>query len=528
MSGEFVSMAFQGNHHLISIPDLFGIILQHQLHGMLVIASPTRERSFYFQDGQVVYALCNQPREMFGAALVRETEITRETLSEVAGSLTGERYLGEELVHRGLLDQGTIDQVANNQIRRALREVLLWEDWAFQFQELPPPENLPPLRLSTQHLVFDIAREVDEWASVEQLFPDLDAIPIVIAERDRDEVPFELDPALPSPLEVLDHIDDDACLRDVLTGSTHGVLPMAQGIKKLLGSGHLQLQRTRRGGHKTTARQRICALTMIHHLPAQILHLFEAGEEKFDQLDQLLFVDPVLAARTLRVAAVHGHWEDGRPLEIPELTRRIGRETTHSILLAETIRALYLAQPCYNWYPIWERAYRCSLTSVEVARRANYPHEDVARVAGLVQDLGRLLLATLDADLYYEADQLSRGRIVTLTEAEERFFHTDHTKVGTQLAEAWGFPADICKVMLEHHSTAPPGHTLLDIVRLANKAIAAALPCGLPDLSDEEEMNLARSLGLDGMDVEAIRAFARTTNTPSPAQMQQQQPPVPA
>lgn len=507
-------MAFQGNHHLISIPDLFGIILQHQLHGMLVIASPTRERSFHFQDGQVVYALCNQPREMFGAALVRETGISRELLKQVAENLTGERYLGEELVYQGILEQSTIDQVANNQIRRALREVLLWEDWAFQFQELPAPENLPPLRMSTQHLVFDIAREVDEWASVEQLFPDLDAVPIQ-TDRDRVEIPFELDPAMPPPLEVLDHIDNEATLRDVLSGSTHGVLPMAQGIKKLLGSGHVQLQRTRRGGHRTTARQRICALTMIHHLPAQVLHLFEAGEDRFDDLDQLLFVDPVLAARTLRIAALHGHWESDQPLEIAELTRRIGRETVHSILLSETIRALHLAQPCYNWYPIWERAYRCSQVSVEVARRVDYPHTDVARVAALVQDLGRLMLATLDGDLYYEADQLSLGRIVTLTQAEERFFHTDHTKVGVQLAEAWGFPADICKVILEHHSTAPPGHTLLDIVRLANKAIAAALPCGLPDLSDEEEMALARSLGLDGTDVEAIRAFARTTNTPT-------------
>ena len=94
-------MAFQGNSRTLDIPNLFEFILQHRLTGVLVVVSMDRERSFIFREGDLTYAIVNDPGLLLGELLVRELDLDSSVVEQVVRELDENQFLGEELVRRG-------------------------------------------------------------------------------------------------------------------------------------------------------------------------------------------------------------------------------------------------------------------------------------------------------------------------------------------------------------------------------------------------------------------------------------------
>ncbi len=464
-------MALQGSYQIITIPDLLAFLQLHRLSGILVIASPTRDCSFYLQDGQVVYAMRNEPSQLIGEVLVRELDLDHTEVEKALQEEEGGPFLGEKLVRRGLITEEAVNQIMVLQIRRTLHEVLHWQEWAFHFQELSSPNYLPRLRLSTHSLVFDLAREIDEWQQVEKMFANLDWVLEPISSHVEAPLEREWGPNLLPLEQVLSEVDGRRSLRQILEASIHPVLPLARALAELTVCGVMRLRF--RNQPTSTASQALnsCALPVIPHLPARILILSSPEEKSLAFNERFLLSDPVLAARILKVTALHSHWQEDHPLVTRELIERLGRESVQSILLAEAMRGLFLTRTRWNWYPLWLQSRRASLACRRLAEESHYRSPDEAHAAGLLQDIGRLVLATRDYEAYQEVGKLSRGGEPSLLEAEKLLFNTNHCQIGTEFAEAWGFPPALIMVIREHHSHWVPENRLLAIVRLVNSLL---------------------------------------------------------
>lgn len=208
-------MPLQGSSSVLSIPDLFGLIQQHRLSGILVVASPTHERSFSFQSGHLVYTICTDPEHLLGRVVSRYLGIDPEELRSLLADDTEEGYLGARMVRQGVISQEDLDDLMERQIRWALREILSWKEWAFHFQTRESSEGLPSLRMSTHALVFDVSRELDEWAIAESLFHRLDLVPRLRARVDAPDDDVSSDDGLddPSPEASCEKADgEDRCV----------------------------------------------------------------------------------------------------------------------------------------------------------------------------------------------------------------------------------------------------------------------------------------------------------------------------
>ncbi|MGE3165179.1 MAG: HDOD domain-containing protein [Planctomycetota bacterium] len=193
-------MPLQGSSHVLSIPDLFGLVQQHRLSGILVVASATHERSFSFQSGQLVYTICTDPEHLLGRVVSRYLGIDADQLRSLLADDPEEGFLGTRMVRQGVISQSELDDLMERQIRWALREILSWKEWAFHFQSRESREGLPSLRMSTHALVFDVSRELDEWAIAESLFHRLDLIPRLTAAVDPSSIESTSeDPAIDDP-----------------------------------------------------------------------------------------------------------------------------------------------------------------------------------------------------------------------------------------------------------------------------------------------------------------------------------------
>ncbi|MGE3165731.1 MAG: HDOD domain-containing protein [Planctomycetota bacterium] len=487
----------QGDQSVFTIPDLFGFIELRQLSGILVIASPSRDRSFYFKQGKLVYALCNDPEQLLGSILVRELGLDPGQVERAIQSAGRTSFLGKELVAAGLLDAGGLNSVVRAQIWRALREVVRWSQWAFAFREIEEPPTLPELRLSAQAFVFDLSRALDEFDEAKQQFEDLLAVPMY----DRDLVwvssspPPGWDPALPHPAELLEEFDGTKSLRTLLEESRHPALSLARAIGTLVRSGHLVLaDRAASLEVSSIATQAYPRLPVHHALVPRIWSVCRADVPDRSALADLIASDPVLAARVLRVGSVQQHWGDYRPLVFSELLERLGLPSLHSILLAEALRGQFFSGPCFAMDDVWQGSARAGSVCGQIAQLCQHPDPDMARAAGLLQDIGRYVLMALDEPLYREVERATRDDGMTLLEAERTYFVTDHCEVGANLLQCWGFPPQLRKVVSDHHRTEFASEPLLQIVELANQVLSGAEP----------DLELLAALGLSHQDLDAL------------------------
>ena len=73
-----------------------------------------------------------------------------------------------------------------------------------------------------------------------------------------------------------------------------------------------------------------------------------------------------------------------------------------------------------------------------------------AFTAGMLHDIGRLSMATQDANRYSLVTTLTRSG-ANVTEAEMRMFGFEHADWGERISEAWNIPDNVRDAILHHH-----------------------------------------------------------------------------
>lgn len=117
---------------------------------------------------------------------------------------------------------------------------------------------------------------------------------------------------------------------------------------------------------------------------------------------------------------------------------------------------------------LWQHSLGCAIGTRWLAKQCGFNTlADEAFIAGLLHDIGKLLLITVVENLLRSDRSDHRPSDILLNEVMENF-HAEH---GCLLMENWNFPETYCKVAREHHTgDADPNDTLMLMVRLVNKA----------------------------------------------------------
>ncbi len=134
------------------------------------------------------------------------------------------------------------------------------------------------------------------------------------------------------------------------------------------------------------------------------------------------------------------------------------RETTMSILPVSKI---------------YEHCVRTGVIAKKIAVLENMGKEesDNAMIAGILHDLGRLLLAENFPDEYQEVMDYVRQDRVVVHEAEREILGVTHAQIGGFLLGLWGLPDDIVEGVAFHHNPSGfrvKGFGLRGLVHVAN------------------------------------------------------------
>ena len=225
------------------------------------------------------------------------------------------------------------------------------------------------------------------------------------------------------------------------------------------------------------AKQIVAQVTNLPVVPAatvRLLHLLENPSENTQAALDVIQTDAVLSAKLLRLCNSAAIGLRKPVASVEQAVFFLGFNEVQRLALALGLGGSLKRKPKGNesdglelWRHAVVTAHAASLIAGEI--QGLEVHPSVAFTAGLMHDIGKLVLAEVLTPELLEAVRAKVEAGQSQCEAERAVFGADHAEVGGALLEAWRMPPALIEPVANHHSPIfKPEPGLSVLVHLAN------------------------------------------------------------
>ncbi len=212
----------------------------------------------------------------------------------------------------------------------------------------------------------------------------------------------------------------------------------------------------------------LISLPTLPTVTSKILELVDNPKTSAGQLSSAIMQDQVLTAKILKMANSAFY---GFPREISTVKLAIvvlGFEKVKEMGLSLSVLTLFRADGSSKYFDIslfWQHAIAVGAATRVLARETCYRLAGEAFVAGLLHDLGKIILNQYLAKEFAEIQSLVHEKNHSLAEAERKILGVDHAEVGAWLAERWNLPLHLVEAIKFHeHPEFCPKHMELPLL----------------------------------------------------------------
>ncbi len=220
-------------------------------------------------------------------------------------------------------------------------------------------------------------------------------------------------------------------------------------------------------------------------LPVVVMELLNSVDQEdvdISVLAKKVSHDAALTAKTLRLANSSIFGLQIKVTTIQQAITYLGFQTTRNLITAAAVTGCFAAGRCagFDHKAFWRHSIGVAVCAKVMARHLRF-NQDYAFTAGLLHDIGRLVLVAAYPDLYSQVMAERRTRDCTIVEAEQAVLGVDHVVAGDALSEHWNFSSTIRLAISGHHAPETPGAGFLATIVHVADAIVHALDLGQDD-----------------------------------------------
>lgn len=192
-------------------------------------------------------------------------------------------------------------------------------------------------------------------------------------------------------------------------------------------------------------------------LPVVVVELLSSMEQEDIDVHVLagkITLDQSLSAKTLRLANSSFYGMQSKVTSIQQAIAVLGFHSIRTLVTACSISGGIPAQAGsrVDLRGFWRHSVATALAAKALARQLRQ-NPETAFTAGLLHDLGSLVLVTMFPEQYEQAQAYRCAHDCDLASAERAVFGIDHALVGSTLAAHWKFPAQIQAAVALHHAS---------------------------------------------------------------------------
>ncbi|MBI2760313.1 MAG: HDOD domain-containing protein [Chloroflexi bacterium] len=264
-------------------------------------------------------------------------------------------------------------------------------------------------------------------------------------------------------------------------------------------------------------------------LPAVALRVMELAQDDHSNASDLASViatDQAMTAKLLRLAN-SAYFAAGREIKTArDAVVMLGMMEVRRLVLTSALMGRFGdGNGTMSVTSFWGHGLAVGMVAEVTARHTKLAQPEEAFTAGVIHDIGKLVMDQYLKDRFAAATALATTKGMALVQAEREVFGYTHAQVGARLAEIWRLPASLSEAIAEHHNAPGQDSGLRFVVAQANDLCRDhGLWCGfedtepgatLPDTHVDDPMRAAVLSKLGGWERVIERSSAFVESSPA-------------
>lgn len=189
---------------------------------------------------------------------------------------------------------------------------------------------------------------------------------------------------------------------------------------------------------------RVHSVPSLPEVVTQVVRLINDPRSSADQIHKIMVKDQAMAAKILRMVNSVYY---GLPDPVHNLEQAIvilGFKTIRSIAMSIAVLNLFQQQDAnFNMKSFWTHSAVMAQISRLLAAKAQLPDPEMAFIAGLLKDIGMLILVQYAPDETKKTIAVAREFRYDIQRATRKVIATDHAEIGGWLCEQWELPPEL-------------------------------------------------------------------------------------
>lgn len=232
----------------------------------------------------------------------------------------------------------------------------------------------------------------------------------------------------------------------------------------------------------------------------QILAVLRSPTSSAKKIAEVVSRDPSLAAKLLKLVNSPFYGFPSRIDSLPRAVALVGGNELSTLALGISAINVFKDIPpeLVDMRFFWTHSLRCAIFAKLIAGHCDKNQQERHFVAGLLHDIGKLLLYKKLPYASSQAMVYSLANGVPEYEAEKEVIGFDHMRIGMLLVREWNFPKTLERSIGEHHRPRCDEDLGPCIVHLADAmSVMAGIVAGVPRLMPQLSPEAWSRLGLE-------------------------------
>ncbi|WP_168567171.1 HDOD domain-containing protein [Crateriforma spongiae] len=229
---------------------------------------------------------------------------------------------------------------------------------------------------------------------------------------------------------------------------------------------------------------KIAALPSLPEIYRDLVHELESDHASIDRVAEMIESDLAMSAKVLQLVNSSFFGLPSRVTAPKHAASLLGLNIMRPLALSASVFLQYESLDVDGFCLDHEIQHGLAV-AVAARRVAECETDDPGLiddtfVAGMLHDIGKLILAVHHTEAFTDAIRLANARQQPLWQAELEIFQTTHAAIGGHLLGLWGLPNPVVEAVAFHHQprSAPGGRFCpLTAVHVANNLIGLDVSC---------------------------------------------------
>jgi putative nucleotidyltransferase with HDIG domain len=188
---------------------------------------------------------------------------------------------------------------------------------------------------------------------------------------------------------------------------------------------------------------------------ARITQMLQDPATNADELSLAIRTDQGLTTRVLKLVNSAFYGFPGKIGSISHAVVLLGFSTVKNIVLTASVLDIFKTNSGGRFARnVWKHSLACGVAAQSLARTVEYEFQEECFVAGLLHDIGKVVLFQLAPDDFSRVVEHTEKMKTLFYDTECKILGISHQEIGGMLIEQWRLPQKILSAVSSHHNPA--------------------------------------------------------------------------